>query len=141
MTMFKRILVPLDFSSKNAAALETALDLARQNGSRIFLLHVIEPVDYIPAVELKSFYRELERAAKAKMKILAKKHVDGDIPMQQDLIYGHRARKIVEHARDQEIDLIVLSSHKVNPDDPAKSWGTLSHKVAILSQCPVLLVK
>ena len=53
--MFKRILVPLDFSSKNSAALETALDLARQNGSRIFLLHVIEPVDYIPAVELKSF--------------------------------------------------------------------------------------
>jgi len=30
MTMFKRILVPLDFSSKNAAALETTLDLARR---------------------------------------------------------------------------------------------------------------
>jgi universal stress protein A len=38
-------------------------------------------------------------------------------------------------------DLIVLPSHRVNPSMVGRDWGTISYKVGILAQCPVLLVK
>ena len=57
------------------------------------------------------------------------------------VVYGHRARAIVDFAGQQGCDLIVLSSHRVDPERRGEDWATLSHKVAILSPCPVLLVK
>jgi len=39
------------------------------------------------------------------------------------------------------VDLIVLTSHKIDLAHPAEGWGTTSYKVGILCQCPVLLVK
>jgi hypothetical protein len=39
------------------------------------------------------------------------------------------------------VELIVLSSHRVDLQNPGAGWGTMSYKVGILSQCPVLIVK
>ena len=36
---------------------------------------------------------------------------------------------------------IVLASHRVNPSKVNRDWGTISYKVGLLAQCPVLLVK
>ena len=38
-------------------------------------------------------------------------------------------------------DLIVMRSHQVDPAEPTQGWGTISHKIAILAQCPVMLMK
>jgi nucleotide-binding universal stress UspA family protein len=56
-------------------------------------------------------------------------------------VYGRRAGEIVQYAAANEVDLIVLASHRVNPSRIARDWGTISYKVGILAQCPVLLVK
>jgi hypothetical protein len=53
-------------------------------------------------------------------------------------VYGKRGEEIIRAAVQEEVDLIILSSHKV---DAAQSWGTLSYKIAVLSPYPVLLVK
>ena len=39
------------------------------------------------------------------------------------------------------IEVIEMSSHRVDPRNPVQDWGAISHKISILSQCPVLLVK
>ena len=44
--MFKKILVPLDFTQKNNEALRVALNLAKQNNSAVILMHVIETIEY-----------------------------------------------------------------------------------------------
>lgn len=41
-----RILVPIDFSLHSLAALERAIDLAREHKSEIVLVHVIEPLPH-----------------------------------------------------------------------------------------------
>ncbi|MFP4445860.1 MAG: universal stress protein [Desulfosudaceae bacterium] len=66
---------------------------------------------------------------------------DSELTIRQKIIYGNRAAQILQFAGEHKIDLIVMSSHKVDPDDPARGWGTISHKVSILSQCPTMLVK
>ncbi len=42
---FQHILVPLDFTEKNLAALNIAFDLAIANHARVTLLHIIEPLN------------------------------------------------------------------------------------------------
>jgi nucleotide-binding universal stress UspA family protein len=63
------------------------------------------------------------------------------VPRREAILYGNRAAEIVRYAMETGIDLIVLSSHRIDPKDPATGWGTMSYKVGFLSQCPVLLVK
>jgi hypothetical protein len=38
-------------------------------------------------------------------------------------------------------DLIIMASHRIDPDRPGHDWSSISYTVAILSPCPVLLVK
>jgi nucleotide-binding universal stress UspA family protein len=53
----------------------------------------------------------------------------------------HVIETIVSYATANGVDLIVLASHRVNPSMVNRDWGTISYKVGILAQCPVLLVK
>ncbi len=47
----------------------------------------------------------------------------------------------MDFAAEEDSDLIILSSHRIDLENPGSSWTTLSYKVAILAQRPVLLVK
>lgn len=140
--MFRRILVPVDLTEKNRRAVEVALGLVPPDDeeARVTLLHVIETLD-LPFDELEEFYRQLEEKARDTMDRLAEPIREaGMVPLEQ-VVYGERGRAIVEHADVEDYDLIVLSSRRYDPEDPSANWATLSHKVAILSRSPVLLVK
>jgi universal stress protein A len=139
--MFRRILVPLDFTDKNLRALEVARELAQQNRANVALLHVIETVEHIPFDEMQSFYRKLEDAARERMSFPARMFLERDLVVEPEIVHGNRAEEIVKYAVANQVDLIVLSSHKIGPEHPGQGWGTISYKVAILAQCPVLLVK
>jgi universal stress protein A len=139
--VFDRILVPLDFTEKNQTALDVAIWLARQNQSEVTLIHVIERIDDPAANELKEFYEKLGENAKERMKDWAKRLEKENVPVQQKVVFGARPREIVNYAVKHKTSLIVLSSHRVDLENPLQGWGTVSYKVAILSQCPVLLVK
>ena len=52
-----------------------------------------------------------------------------------------RAAEIVKYASRNEVDLIVLSSHRIEKIHPAEGWATISYRVAILAHCPVMMVK
>lgn len=138
--MFQHILVPVDFTAKNTLALDVAIKLAHQYQSRITVLHVIEPIEYEDD-EIRSFYETLEAKAWRKMKSMVE-HIDpGDIQVLEDIVIGRRAPRIVEYATAHAVDLLVLSSHKIESDFTPKSWSTLSYQLSILCPCPVFLIK
>jgi universal stress protein A len=137
--LFHHILVPTDLTERTEKALQLAARLAGSDACRITLAHVIETIDGTPFKELQSFYQRLERKARAAMTRLARRapaqHVESA------LVYGRRAEEIVKFATANDVDLIVLASHRVKPLGINRDWGTISYKVGILAQCPVLLVK
>lgn len=141
--MFRKILVPVDFTEKNEAAIQAALEVASgHEDAEIYLLHIIETIEHVEFDEMKDFYRELENRSVAKLSRLEERiRTAGPVRVFHDLQYGKRAEAIVRYAEDQTMDLIVLSSHKVDRDHPALGWGTISYRVAIVARCPVLLVK
>ena len=139
--MFRHILIPLDFTKKNTAAINVAVELAKQNDSRVTLLHVIETIEYAEEGEFESFYKMLQERAQKQLTAFASRFAETDIPVDQEIVMGKTASGILNFAAQEAVDLVVLSSHKVRVDEAPKGWATLSYQVSILCQCPVLLVK
>jgi hypothetical protein len=40
-----------------------------------------------------------------------------------------------------QADLIVLTAPRIDPDHPVAGWASLSFKISLLAECPILLVK
>lgn len=141
--MFGHILVPVDLTDKNRNAVELAGELAAGAGgdARVDLLHVIETIEHVPFEEMEDFYSTLQEKAEAGLERLAELLPAAVGTVQRRVVYGHRANAIVEYAEGEGVELIVVSSHRVDPERRGEDWATLSHKVAILAPCPVLLVK
>ena len=138
---FHHVLVPTDLTERTKKALELADKLAVSDTSRISLLHVIETIDGVEFDELKRFYERLEKKAQTAMNRLARRVPGGVVQVESAVVYGRRADEIVKFAAANDVDLIVLASHRVNASMVNRDWGTISYKVGILAQCPVLLVK
>lgn len=139
--MFRKILVPVDLSDRHQQALEIGARLAKASDGEVTLLHVIEIIPGLTLEEERDFYQRLEQAALDHLTRLGRYLAENHVSRQEEIVYGSRAPEIVRYAMESGIDLIVLSSHRIDPKDPAAGWGTVSYKVGILSQCPVLLVK
>ena len=138
---FRHILVPTDLTERTEKALELAARLALRDTVRITLLHVIETVDGLRFDELRPFYERMERNAQKTMSALARQASAAATHPENAVVYGRRAEEIVKFASANAVDLIVLASHRVKPSRVNRDWGTISYKVGILAQCPVLLVK
>ncbi len=138
--MFTHLLIPVDLHDGNGTAVAIARQMAAQNQSHLTLLHVIELISDATFEEFEEFYLRLEEQALAKMGLLLGENADDD-HVSQVVVYGDRVREIIGYAAENEVDLIILGSHRINLEDPTAGWGTISHKVGILAQCPVFMVK
>ena len=137
--MFRRVLVPVDFTRKNVRAVKIAAKLATSRGAALTLLHVIERVDAGDDGALAGFYRGLEKNARTKMGALLASA--GKVPAHAEIVYGNRVDEVLRLAEENRTDLIVMGSHRVDRRHPGQNWGTISYKIGILARCPVLLVK
>jgi universal stress protein A len=141
MSMFQQILVPTDLTERAAKALDVALALSAPDKSHVTLLHVIETFRGLEFDEMKPFYKKFEKKAQEKMTAARARLGKTKTEVAQEIVYGDRAEEIVKFASAHKVDLIVLASHRINPSAVGRDWGTISYKVGLLAQCPVLLVK
>lgn len=140
--MFRKLLVPVDFTEKNEAALSSVVEIASgSEDAQITLLHVIETIEHIEFEEMEDFYRGLEARAAARLFQMEEKLKTAGVRVRHEVVYGKRAETIVRYAEEHGTDLMILSSHKVDRDHPALGLGTISYRIAIVARCPVLLVK
>jgi nucleotide-binding universal stress UspA family protein len=139
--VFRKILMPVDLTDRHQQALEIAARLASESAGEVTLLHVIEVISGIWPQEERAFYSRIEQAARDHLAKLGRDLEERHVPRREEVIFGNRAPEIVRYATEMGVDLIVLSSHRIDLQNPSAGWGTVSYKVGILSQCPVLLVK
>jgi len=140
---FQHVLVPVDFTEKNRAALDLAFELASVNKSRVTLLHVIEEIgdDEDDDQEVQDFYSNLQQRAQSELETMVQRFHNAGLDAEFKVRLGKRVYEIVSYGAERGIDLIVLHSHKIDADHPMQSAGTISYQVSILCECPVLLVK
>lgn len=140
-SLFRHIIVPLDFTQKNEAAIRVALNLAKQNHARVTLIHVIEKVDYANDESMRVFYESLKERATQQLGQRSEEFSAEGVPVDSQILTGKTASCIVDFATSQKADLVVLSSHRVPLGRAPTNWATLSYQVSILCQCAVMLVK
>ena len=139
--MFRQILVPTDFSKKHINPLEIATNLATRYKGVIHLFHVVEIIADTTFTEYEDFYSKLETRAQKQMSDLIASYQQKAVQIIPRIAYGNRVQEILGFIKENEIDLVIMNSHKVERDNPIQSWGTISYRVALLSDCPIMLVK
>lgn len=113
--MFKRILVPVDGSDTSNKALVAALDMARNTGGRVRLIHAMDEMVYLSGYEYSGDVIRLWREQSAKVLADAMSIAgSAGIPAEQELIEapGSRLGEVVaKSAREWKADLIVVGTH------------------------------
>ena len=104
----RQILFPSDFSPASEAARRVAVDMAREAGATLHVVHVVPPVTdpSLPA-------RQLTQLAQG---------IGEGISVTTALLNGCAGREIIRYAREKQIDLIVLGP-TVEPASVAPSWA------------------
>jgi nucleotide-binding universal stress UspA family protein len=141
--MFGRILVPVDLTEKSLKAVDVAYDFATRFGAEVALLHVIETVEHVhfEFEQLKPFYDRIENSARKGLQEFSERFVSNNVSVDRAVVYGHRTQQIIDFAIRDRIDLIIMASHRIDPDRPGHDWSSISYTVAILSPVTMLLVK
>ena len=118
MTLAHHILVPTDFSSATAPALDAAASLARDQGARVTVMHVFDPsslalghVGLIPSARTTPTEAEIESAIRDALDEILERHFAAGVEVEAKLLHGAQpADAIVEEAERSGIDLIVMGT-------------------------------
>jgi len=144
--MYKRILVPTDGSEITAKAVQTALALAKLNGASVYAISVKEPFPYSAISEMQpvppqEFYDAQERIAAARVKdVVDAAGAAGVVCTAHTVEALHAWEAILDHAKAQKCDLIVMASHG-RRGMAAMLLGSETSRVLTHSELPVLVVK
>ena len=144
--MFKRILVPSDGSEITAKAVQMALGLAQQAGGEMHTIAVKEPFPYSAISEMQpvppqEFFDAQERIASARVKAVTDAAAAGGVKCSGFTVEAlHPWEAIVDHAKVQGCDLIVMASHG-RRGLAALMLGSETQRVLVHTQLPVLVVR
>ncbi len=146
MIELKKILVPVDFSSRSIDSLKYALSLARTYSASLLLLHV---ADTRVAESIFRIYATgpeevmAEKLCKYREKQFDKMLVDLDtsgINIDRRVVQGHAHLEIVRAAALEDIDAIVICTHGHTGLEHLLH-GSVTEKVIRSAPCPVLAIK
>ena len=143
---FKRILVPTDGSDITSKAVDTALSLAKAGGGQLYTISVKEPFPYSAISEMQpvppqEFYDAQERIAAARVKAVVDSSQAAGVACNGHTVEAlHPWEAILDHAKAQQCDLIVMASHG-RRGVAAMLLGSETQRVLIHSKVPVLIVR
>lgn len=139
------VVVPIDFSPLSDAALQRGKQFAKQFGSKLHLIHVVEPI--IQPVEFAIVPPEMEEVntrlvseRKARLETIKQTlRVEG-IPCQVQATLGKPWRTIVDYAKRAKCDLIVIATHgRTGPKH--LFMGSTAERVVQHAPCSVLVAR
>ena len=135
-----KILVPTDFSKCSQIAFEYGLQLARDFGAELRIVHVINPHafpfgDKYTELDPAQLLRETEAAAQKQMCSMAAK---SKARYSVSVLRGSPAMEIC-HATNEDVDLIVISTHG-RTGLGHLLIGSVAEHVVRHAHCPVLVI-
>ena len=138
---FRRILSPLDFDENSLAALEVAVQIARQNDGTVLLFHVIPMMVAAPMGRpvYVDIYKGHEETARAELRHLAANRLQG-IKHEMLTYHGEPAGAIVRTAKRSAADLIVMATHGRRGLSRVM-LGSVAELVLREAPCPVLCIR
>jgi nucleotide-binding universal stress UspA family protein len=144
MPIFETILVPTDFSADAAAALETAVGLAKRLGAKISLIHCfrVDPSGTSPyEIAEPTAYRESVRAAATReLESRAEKVAAEGVAVDWVVVSEFPPEAIARRAREIDADLIVMGTRGLSGFKHAM-LGSVAERTLRLAPCAVWTAK
>lgn len=135
--MYKNILIPVAFDEAHdtRASFRTAQILADE-GAKITLLHVMEPVPAFAAAQIpQDVFERSREEIRNHLDDLAQAFPKASVV----LITGHAGRAIVDYAKEHDIDCIVIASHR--PGFETYLLGSTADRVVRHATCSVHVIR
>ena len=144
MIQIRKVLLPTDFSEFAAPAADYAREFVERFHAELHLMHVLETqvttTQFVMGLTIPERVEESAQEALTRLK----KTFDEQWTREHSTIYhtAHGAPfvQIVQYARDQKIDLIVLGTHG-RTGLPHVFLGSVAERVVQHAPCPVLTVR
>jgi nucleotide-binding universal stress UspA family protein len=138
--MFSKILVPLDGSAMAESALSLAEQFVEEGKGRLILLRVVPYFTVLAADPL--LYEEMNRLGEDEALAYLRVIRNGlPNPAKADLVcqIGSAADSILQYAKENDVDLIVMSSHGRSG---LNRWvyGSVAERIMSQAPCPTLII-
>jgi nucleotide-binding universal stress UspA family protein len=142
--MFKKILCPVDFSEFTKDVIAYAADISKRYGAELHVLHVIPNLTYFTPYESfltpenlvaieKNIQDEVDRDFGKVLKNV-------DINVKKAVRTGVAFVEIIDYAKTEGIDLIVMGTHGRSGIEHILI-GNVAEKVVRKSPCPVMTIR
>lgn len=147
--MYKRILVPVDFTDKSHRALNIACQVAKKIGSEVYIMHVVKAALSVYLDELgeyksktssgQQFLDDVLAMNEAKMRRLIEKFESHGVTIHSKLKVHNTPNEIARLVAEEAFDLTVVGNYEHDRFDEVFR-KTHPEKIAALAKNPVLTV-
>ena len=141
MNAYKHILTGIDLSAEATQELERASFLAQQNGAKLSVVHVIEPLSYAYGGDLpldfSGIQEEIQRQSQAQMETIGQKF--SVAVADRHIVTGRPEREIHTLAEQLKADLVIVGTH--GRHGLALLLGSTANGVLHGTPCDVLAVR
>lgn len=141
----KKVLFATDFSEGSSHALPYAVDLAKQYGAKLYIVHVLYDVAktsgwYVPHVSIDEIYKDMGSGAQAQLDKTFTEEMRGVKDVERIVLKGTPHDELCRFAEEKGVDLIVLGTHGRRGLDRVL-FGSTAEQVVRNAPCPVLSVR
>lgn len=136
--MFKTIVVGYDASGGSGPALDLAAQLARRDGARLVLAHVVQQVVGKGGGPYPATEEDIQAEVRRRAAELAAEGLETDVDMRSTVL-GGPAPVLESIADDAGADLLVVGTHGHAPVTELLV-GSVTHRLLHVAKRPVLVV-
>lgn len=142
MSGYQHILCAVDLGGDNLEVASRAVELAKQYGAKLSLLHVVEyiPIDLANELVLPQQQEIEDQLVKQSKKAVASlaSHLELE-HVSENVVSGSTKAEIIEFAKAGEVDLIVIGQH--GRHGFSRLLGSTANAVLHNAPCDVLAVR
>jgi nucleotide-binding universal stress UspA family protein len=141
--IYKKILITTDGSEKNRKAINYGIELARLSDAKVHVAYVVDTASFesIPMDGgWEMMYEILEKEGNDITGTVAEMVKGNNVDVESHVLEGNPSHEIIEFAKNNDIDLIVLGTHGKSGFDRFL-LGSVAEKVSRNSNVPVMIVR
>jgi nucleotide-binding universal stress UspA family protein len=144
MKQVQKILFPIDFASHFETLVPWVATFADKFGATVCVLFVAQDLSnfttfYVPHGNIQSFQEEALRSARKRMAAAVEEFFKKFPKLETRVELGAPAAKILEVAKKEKVDLIIMGAHGRKGLDKA-IFGSVADKVVQAAPCPVVTI-
>jgi nucleotide-binding universal stress UspA family protein len=143
MTIFKKILFPVDLSDVSSTLCPFVLEIQSRTGAELDIIFVARVMEHYAGLHvlgnvIKDFEKELKSKGKSALDDFLKKNIK-NIKVNAEVVSGDPGEKIIQYSKEKNIDLIIMGTHGRKGIDRIR-FGSVATKIVRNSFCPVMTI-